>query len=189
MVRFKNRYLLFEIIYSNTPLGWTSIPAATSTAKEVANLTDGPDQTPFGDTGRNQYRLPPLSNRDLVNAIKDSISENFGDYGAGLIGKHMILKYFSSHTNIGIFRVARDDMHVLWGALTFITVLNGNSCMIKVLHTAGTISHCQLMSIQYDRDRILFLRRLAERQKDNQAYHEFGSALKTSVATLSTMDM
>lgn len=91
MVRFKNRYLLFEIIYADTPLGYTSIPAATTSAMDVANQPSG-DESPFGDTGRNNCRLPPLANKDLVFALKDSIAENFGDYGAGLTQRPLTCK-------------------------------------------------------------------------------------------------
>ncbi|KAF9413832.1 hypothetical protein BGZ94_000602 [Podila epigama] len=83
MVRFKNRYLLFEIIYDDTPLGYTSIPASTKPAQDVAKQSLGED-SPFGDTGRNNCRMPPLANKDIVYALKDSIAENFGDYGAGI---------------------------------------------------------------------------------------------------------
>lgn len=91
MVRFKNRYLLFEIIYADTPLGYTSIPAATASALDVANQPSG-EESPFGDTGRNNCRLPPLANKDLVFALKDSIAENFGDYGAGLTQRPLTCK-------------------------------------------------------------------------------------------------
>ncbi|KAF9895499.1 hypothetical protein BX616_009555, partial [Lobosporangium transversale] len=79
MVRFKNRYLLFEVVYANTPLRWASIPASNT-----LELSSTADQNPFGDTGRNNCQLPQISNKDLMVALKDSIAGNFGDYGAGL---------------------------------------------------------------------------------------------------------
>lgn len=92
MVRFKNRYLLFEIIYADTPLGWTSIPAAAPSALDSSHSKSGSNPNLFGDTGRHNCRLPPLANKDIVYAIKDSIAENFGDYGAGITQRPMTCK-------------------------------------------------------------------------------------------------
>ncbi|KAG0328958.1 hypothetical protein BG000_000261 [Podila horticola] len=188
MVRFKNRYLLFEIIYADTPLGYTSIPALTTSALDVANQPSG-GESPFGDTGRNNCRLPPLANKDLVFALKDSIAENFGDYGAGLTQRPLTLKYFSPHTNIGIIRISREELHIVWGALTFIKELKGRSCMIKVIHTSGTIKKCQLTTIRYDRDRIMFLRNQAQRLKDTQTYSQLGLAFKDSADEVNAMEI
>jgi RNase P/RNase MRP subunit POP5 len=51
------------------------------------------------------------------------------------------VKYFSPHTNIGILRISREEVHIVWGALTFIKELKGKPCIIKVLHTAGTFNN------------------------------------------------
>lgn len=102
MVRFKNRYLLFEIVYADTPLGWTCIPASTSLAlPNAAQPGEAADQSPFGDTGRNNCRLPPLANKDLLFALKDSIAENFGDYGAGLTQRPLTCKCYLHACIIG----------------------------------------------------------------------------------------
>ncbi|KAF9933068.1 hypothetical protein BGZ75_005204 [Mortierella antarctica] len=189
MVRFKNRYLLFEIIYADTPLGWTSIPAATASAIEAANQSLGPDQGVFGDTGRNNCRLPPISSKDLINIFRTSIGDNFGDYGAGITQRGLVLKYFSPHTNIGILRISREEMHIAWGALTFIKELKGRPCIIKVLHTSGTIKHCQLTTIRYDRDRIMFLRNQAQLLNDSQTYTQLGLAFKDSAEEVNALEV
>ncbi|GJJ74315.1 ribonuclease P/MRP protein subunit POP5 [Entomortierella parvispora] len=190
MVRFKNRYLLFEIIYADTPLGWTSIPATASSALGSSLQSHpGSNQSPFGDTGRNNCRLPPLANKDLVYAIKDSIAENFGDYGAGITQRPMTLKYFSPHTNIGILRISREEVHIVWGALTFMKELKGRPCIIKVLHTSGTIKKCQLMTIKYDRDRIMYLRNQAQLLKDTQTYTQLGLAFKDSADEVNSIEI
>ncbi|KAG0203593.1 hypothetical protein BGX28_004196 [Mortierella sp. GBA30] len=189
MVRFKNRYLLFEIVYADTPLGWTSIPAATTSALDATHQSLRADQSVFGDTGRNNCRLPPISNKDLMYALRDSIAENFGDYGAGITQRALVLKYFSPHTNIGILRISREEMHIAWGALTFIKELKGRPCIIKVLHTSGTIKHCQLTTIRYDRDRIMFLRNQAQLLNDSQAYTQLGLAFKDSADEVSALEV
>ncbi|KAG0048044.1 hypothetical protein BGZ83_006951 [Gryganskiella cystojenkinii] len=189
MVRFKNRYLLFEIVYSDTPLGWTSIPRSTITSMTSTSGHAGSDQNPFGDTGRNNCRLPPLANKDLVYAIRDSVAENFGDYGVGVTQRPMTLKYFSPHTNIGILRISREEVHIIWGALTFIKELKGSPCIIKVLHTSGTIKNCQLTTIKYDRDRIMFLRNQAQLQRDTQTYTQLGLAFKDSADEVNSLEI
>ncbi|KAG0299521.1 hypothetical protein BGZ98_009964 [Dissophora globulifera] len=207
MVRFKNRYLLFEIVYADTPLGWSSIPAPIVSASEAPHYSDDSDHSPFGDTGRNNCRLPSLANKDLMYAIKDSIAENFGDYGAGITQRPLTLKYFSPHTNIGILRISREEVHIVWGALTFIRELKGKPCMIKVLHTSGniiilayndadlmtlhgrTIRNCQLTTIRYDRDRIMYLRNQAQRLKDVQTVTQLGLAFKDSADEVNALEL
>ncbi|KAF9193760.1 hypothetical protein BGZ50_007170 [Haplosporangium sp. Z 11] len=194
MVRFKNRYLLFEIVYADTPLGWTSIPAMSKTSSALpahsthSGLSALPDQNPFGDTGRNNCRLLQLSSKDFLYAVKDSIAENFGDYGVGLTQRSLLIKYFSPHTNIGILRIARDEVHIVWGALTFIKEIKGRPCSIRVLHTAGTIQNCQLTTIQYDRDRIMFLRNQAQLLEDDETFTQLGLAFKESAEKVNAIE-
>lgn len=77
----------------------------------------------------------------------------------------LIVKYFSPHTNIGIVRISREELHIVWGALTFIKELKGRSCMIKVIHTSGmpvqVISFAHLFvggGILYSQEGFWFLR-------------------------------
>ncbi|KAI8352639.1 hypothetical protein B0O80DRAFT_453557 [Mortierella sp. GBAus27b] len=189
MVRFKNRYLLFEIVYADTPLGWTSIPATTIQEAETSDQSGGPQRNPFGDTGRKNCRLPPLSSKDLLYAIKESITENFGDYGAGTTQRPLSLKYFSPYTSIGILRISREETHTAWGALTLIRELKGKPCIIKILHTSGTIRNCQLMTIKYDRDRIMFLRSQAQLLNDTQALKSLTFAIEESTDEINSLDL
>jgi ribonuclease P/MRP protein subunit POP5 len=61
MVRLKNRWLLFEVIFEDT-LHHTTSSARPSSQKVEA-----------------------LSTRDVYSAIKESIQINFGDYGVGCV--------------------------------------------------------------------------------------------------------
>jgi RNase P/RNase MRP subunit POP5 len=63
MVRFKNRYLLFEILYQNEKQG----KALSALQPVVLNL----------------------STQELQRLIRDNIAENFGDYGVGSVGTHL----------------------------------------------------------------------------------------------------
>ncbi|KAG0246037.1 hypothetical protein BGX31_004916 [Mortierella sp. GBA43] len=178
MVRFKNRYLLFEIVYADTPLGWTSIPATTIQEAETSDQSGGPQRNPFGDTGRKNCRLPPLSSKDLLYAIKESITENFGDYGAGTTQRPLSLKYFSPYTSIGILRISREETHTAWGALTLIRELKGKPCIIKILHTSGMLT-----------DRIMFLRSQAQLLNDTQALKSLTFAIEESTDEINSLDL
>jgi len=142
MVRLKNRWLLFEVIFEDTLHHSTSSYSSPS------------------------QKLEALSTRDVYSAIKDSVQTNFGDYGVGCIASSISVKYFSPFTNIGVLRISRDHYHIVWGATTFITQIKTRRCLIRVLHLGGTIKQCQLSAINYDRDQILMLRRQAELHGD-----------------------
>ncbi|KAF9167859.1 hypothetical protein DFQ27_009441 [Actinomortierella ambigua] len=184
MVRFKNRYIVFDIIYADTPLGLSSLPSAHA-------LRNQPDIAlePFGDTGRHNLRTPALSQKDLIFAIKDSIAENFGDYGVGMTQRALTLKYFSPHTNVGILRVSREEANMVWGAMTFIRQIKGNPCLIKVIHVTGTIKMCQLKTIAYDRDRILYLRRQAQLMQDDEVASRLTQAIHESKSEIDAMEI
>jgi ribonuclease P/MRP protein subunit POP5 len=63
MVRLKNRWLLFEIIFEDALNNSTSSSYTLPTSQKVE----------------------ALSNRDVYSTIKESIQINFGDYGVGCI--------------------------------------------------------------------------------------------------------
>jgi ribonuclease P/MRP protein subunit POP5 len=91
---------------------------------------------------------PNLKNKDIYDAIRDSIAVNFGDFGLGqvlgsLSGKLYVVKYFNPATNLLIVRVQREEFRNLWCAITFITHIKGRRVRIKVTYTAGTIRTCQ----------------------------------------------
>ncbi|KAI8848877.1 hypothetical protein BC829DRAFT_393242 [Chytridium lagenaria] len=94
MVRFKNRYLLFEVTYANGLIHET------------------------------------LHAGNFANAIRDSVELNFGDIGLGSIAGSFVVKYFSPYTGVGIVRVARDHVKMVWAAMTF-------KCRISVVHVGG----------------------------------------------------
>lgn len=132
MVRQKNRWLLFEIIYDPDSRG---------------NHVDGlPFQTPSSSS---------LSQQTLSNILRDVIQLHFGPYGSGCIAGSFALKYFSPLTNTGILRIHRDHARMAWAALSFIRTIDGKSCMLRVVHLSGTIKKCQLAAIQRDRHVIL----------------------------------
>ncbi|SCV68181.1 BQ2448_302 [Microbotryum intermedium] len=97
----------------------------------------------------------PLHESDLIKVLRESLSVNFGDLGAGTVGGLFSIKYFSPTTRILIIRVAREHAQTLWCALTLLRRLGGETVIARVLHVSGTIRKTQLSAISYDRLLIL----------------------------------
>ncbi|KAJ8331308.1 RNA-binding protein pop5 [Batrachochytrium dendrobatidis] len=122
MVRFKNRYLLCEIIFENGKIS------------ESLNL----------------YQI--------LNAIKESLSTNFGVFGLGVLAISLQVKYFNPFTGLAIVRVNRDYMRLVWACVSLITAINKRICMVKVVHVGGTIKLVQSQAIKYNQTIISRLR-------------------------------
>ncbi|KAI8591020.1 hypothetical protein BDZ88DRAFT_76708 [Geranomyces variabilis] len=135
MVRFKNRFLLFRLHYSDDP------PAGPASSRYAAVID------------------PVIHGGNISSAVKESILLNFGDYGAGIAATSTAVKYFSPWTNTGVLRCARDHYELVWAALTFVTQLKGKSCTFRVVHVGGTIKSVQQETLDLDR------RLLGEMQK------------------------
>lgn len=137
MVRLKNRYFLFEILYPD-------------------NLEIGAD-FPVLDEAENArlLRQTPskagIDGRTLTRAFKDAVHQNFGDYGLGTIASSLSVKYFSSNTSLGIVRVSRDHFRTLWAAMSYISHINGVPVIITVKRASGTIKKCEFAAMAHDK--------------------------------------
>lgn len=132
MVRFKNRYLLVSFIF----------PAS------VAN--------PFDPNATAEPTSPPrLNEGGLITLLRESLSVNFGDVGAGEVGGAFSVKYLSPHTQILILRVAREHLRTIWAALTLLRRVGGHEVLCRVLHVSGTIRKIQHAAMAHDRAAIL----------------------------------
>jgi len=99
-----------------------------------------------------------LSSKQIYNALRDSIIENFGDAGWGAVGGSLTIKYFSPMTRICIIRVARDHHAVAWGAATLMRALAGSPVIPHVIHLSGTLKKAQLATIRHNRTVIARMR-------------------------------
>eukprot|EP01127_Copromyxa_protea_P006079 TRINITY_DN15892_c0_g1_i1.p1 TRINITY_DN15892_c0_g1~~TRINITY_DN15892_c0_g1_i1.p1 ORF type:complete len:155 (+),score=21.19 TRINITY_DN15892_c0_g1_i1:50-514(+) len=109
MVRFKNRYLLTQIVYKD----WRS-----SSAHVSAN--------------------------QVHEAISESLALNFGDFGVGANGTLNVKRFSEKSKDLCIIRCPRDNMRMVWGAITFVSNISGVSLSFNVLHVAGTLKQCKL---------------------------------------------
>jgi len=100
-------------------------------------------------------RPDTVTGYNLLNAIKDSLQYNFGDFGLGSNLQSLQVKYFNPTTNMCIVRCNRDHHNIVWAALSFIGVIAKHSVSIHVLHVGGTVKLCQKAAIAYDREVML----------------------------------
>ncbi|KAA1091857.1 hypothetical protein PGTUg99_011081 [Puccinia graminis f. sp. tritici] len=133
MVRFKNRYLLIQLIYG---------PHESSTI--------GSNHQP-GPSGTKQ-----VNEKSLIDLIRQSIQLNFGDLGAGEAGADLTVKYYSPTTSNLILRCKRDQVTKVRASLLFINQINPQTPVIfNVIHVSGTIRKTQSFLIEFDRQQIL----------------------------------
>ncbi|KAJ2798547.1 RNA-binding protein pop5 [Coemansia helicoidea] len=130
MVRFKNRYICFEILL------------------EPSDAARAPRQD-------QQQALPALSAKAASQLIRDSVKLGFGDSGAGHVLMGTQVKYFGAHTRMGIAKVPRDHCKMVLAALTLATHVGKHPCVVCVRHVSGTIKKCQKAAIRLDRELIV----------------------------------
>ncbi|KAG2177014.1 hypothetical protein INT43_007668 [Umbelopsis isabellina] len=139
MVRFKNRWVLIEV-----------------QGEPVLSKADGEYEN---------THIASLNGGTIHTAVRDAILANYGEYGLGSLLSSFNVKYFSSHTNIGIIRVARDYHQMLLVSLFFMKEINGTPCSITVRHVGGNVKDedAQRAAIQYDLEVLLRRQRRAEK--------------------------
>lgn len=92
---------------------------------------------------------PGLSNRDIYDAVKDSVAFHFGDLGAGFINSGLSVKYWNPVTGLALIRVPRQYIKELRASLTFLTQLKSRMLKVKSIHCSGTIRGCEQAAVNY----------------------------------------
>ncbi|KAI9831721.1 MAG: hypothetical protein M1826_003052 [Phylliscum demangeonii] len=148
MVRFKSRYLLVHILYPSLDedhnhdddhdrepgpgpaptLGRTTATTTTTTPSLLASLAPPPPPPPPPKSHSTQipdmirfHRPTPstLTIPILLRLIRAHIGTLYGDYGVGVTGSSLSIKYFSPATSTFIVRVGRDHYRLVWAVLAF----------------------------------------------------------------------
>ncbi|KAF8604598.1 hypothetical protein BDV93DRAFT_532725 [Ceratobasidium sp. AG-I] len=101
---------------------------------------------------------PTFTSKQIYNALRESVIENFGDAGWGAVGGSLTVKYFSPTTQICIVRVARDHHTIAWGGITLLRTLGGATVIPHVIHLSGTLKKSQLATIKHNRNIVARLR-------------------------------
>lgn len=113
MVRFKNRYLLLELIWKDIQCDWE------------------------------------LDERGLQHAIRQSMQENFGEVGLGLVGESLTVKYANSDTNLYIVRCNREAHQQVWCAITLIKEIRQRTVLPRLLNVGGTIRTSKIAALKH----------------------------------------
>lgn len=126
MVRFKERYLLVNILH---PEGNAS--TAKKTDKPVSDILI-----------YNRPTTDHVTPQGLLRAIRAQVGMLFGDYGSGAVDRSLQVKYLSLATSTFILRISRSHYRLVWAALTTMNELpakNGKPCTFRVVRVSGTI--------------------------------------------------
>ncbi|KAJ1731029.1 RNA-binding protein pop5 [Coemansia biformis] len=134
MVRFKNRYVCFELLFEP--------PADPACAARTSR--PGQSQAP-----------PVLSAKSISQLVRDCVKLSFGDSGAGHVLMGTQVKYFNARTCMGIIKVPRDHCRMVLAAMVLATHVNKRPCTVCVRHVSGTIKKCQKAAIRVDRELII----------------------------------
>lgn len=129
MVRYKARYLLFDILYPEEP-SLSAIGPPTQGHIEFHSSSD-----------------PTITSSYLAGLIREGLAHQFGDWGAGVAG-NLTVKYFSPQTSKGIVRVSRDHYRLVWTVLSLMKELKGKPIVIRVVKVGGTIKKVEKEAIR-----------------------------------------
>ncbi|CEQ41138.1 SPOSA6832_02818, partial [Sporobolomyces salmonicolor] len=162
MVRFKHRYLLVHLVFPS------SIPSHPISSLD-SSAHSAPPPAP-----------PPLSESVLIGLLRDSLSVNFGDVGAGEVGGTFSTyreqvpagpesrpQILSPSTSTLILRVWREHYRTLVG---------GHEVVARVVHASGTIRKTQHAAIAHDRQQILLATAAGRRRRTRPRCAEAGAA-------------
>lgn len=108
---------------------------------------------------RDAALLQRVSSRDILQSVRHSLLENFGDVGSGHAQPALAVKYWSPVLGLALIRASRDHFRSVWASITLLT---GMDCLpetvtvrFRVVHTGGTIRSCQKEAAEYSRQLIL----------------------------------
>ena len=91
--------------------------------------------TPLGE-----QKLPAAA--QVVQAsIRDSVQENFGDFGVGCILTLLQVRHYSSDTGLLLVRVAREHAAMLRAALTLVCFVSNQPVRLTAISAAGVCLH------------------------------------------------
>ncbi|KAI8082836.1 uncharacterized protein BX664DRAFT_339179 [Halteromyces radiatus] len=140
MVRFKCRWILFELVQD--PLLQHDKPV--------------------------EQNIPlQLADNMIQKALRVAITSTFGEYGGGLL-RAAHVKWYNPETGTGIIRAPREHASMLLAALFFIKQLESIPCHFRTLQVSGTLIFIQKAAI--DRDRSLYLKEQMRMEQLGKTY-------------------
>ncbi|AOA63331.1 RNase MRP and nuclear RNase P subunit [Komagataella phaffii CBS 7435] len=136
MVRLKNRYILFDILYPQEIDDFSRSKALVAMHKSTSSQ---------------------VNPQTILIALRNSLKQNFGDHIAGIAGSTAQTKYFSNKTSTGIIRCPRDSFRYTCAALSLITHLEGQRILIRIVRISGTIRTCERYAVKKNKETLTLL--------------------------------
>lgn len=147
MVRLKNRYLLFDIVYP--PVG----DPRTGNQKQKHNaFSESPKEALL------QMHEPSpaaINARSIASMLRRVVEEHFGQIAGGSVALLISVKYFSNKTSTGIIRCSRDNFHQVMAAVALVTKVDNYNAVMRCIHSSGTIRKCEQFSIRRNKQMIV----------------------------------
>mmetsp|Transcript_44039 Transcript_44039/g.73134 ORF Transcript_44039/g.73134 Transcript_44039/m.73134 type:complete len:162 (-) Transcript_44039:237-722(-) len=82
--------------------------------------------------------LEPMQLSALYSSLRDSILENFGDFGLGCIQPSLQVKHHCPAASCFVVRVVRKHASMVRGAITLVRFVRKLPVRLSVVHTAGS---------------------------------------------------
>ncbi|KAI8098033.1 uncharacterized protein B0P05DRAFT_567995 [Gilbertella persicaria] len=156
MVRFKNRWVLFQLV-----------------------------EDPVLEHGKVVYPKTQLELTDAMisKTIFQAIELNYGHFGKGQ--GNVTVKWYNSITRIGILRVPRDYTDMYLSTIFFIKQIGNMACSFSILRVSGTVIFIQQAAIEWDRRFYLKEQAEAEKKGEHYSAIDKIEASKKTLAALS----
>ncbi|GFR39911.1 hypothetical protein Agub_g417 [Astrephomene gubernaculifera] len=138
---------------------------------------------------KNRYLLLEISWKDgkldesyndnvLLQALRDSVALNFGDFGLGSNLSSLQVKYYSPYTDVGIVRCATAEHERVVAALALMTDVRQRPAAVRVLRVAGTLATCKEAAVARSAEKLLRTRLGRQHQANAEQLHQQVSALE-----------
>ena len=75
----------------------------------------------------------------IANIIKINVENYFGDIGLGKLHKNLQVKYVNNYTNLIIVRIGKENLKIIWTALSMINNIDGLLMKMHIIGVSGTI--------------------------------------------------
>uniref|UniRef100_A0A7S2TH41 Ribonuclease P/MRP protein subunit POP5 n=1 Tax=Lotharella oceanica TaxID=641309 RepID=A0A7S2TH41_9EUKA len=131
-MRFKNRYILFEVMVGAATGGGAARQQRQQHQQMMMTKTKTLTLT----------KTTTLSRKVLWKLIKESIEENFGDFGCSKLLQTLSIKFYGDRSRLVILKVDRDLHHIAWAAISFITCVKTEPITIRSVAVSGHLAQC-----------------------------------------------
>jgi len=85
----------------------------------------------------------------IANIIKINVENYFGDIGLGKLHKNLQVKYVNNYTNLIIVRIGKENLKIIWTALSMINNIDGLLMKMHIIGVSGTIKRAEMKAKKY----------------------------------------